>query len=255
MDRKASQNPIDDQMVHAIDKDQMNEHLQVFCQLNRLTGEKEAEVAVDYIVKKLEEYGVNHDRYWFDSYFSDPIQGKVKVIQPENDEVAAKTRSFSFPCPDGIEAEVVYDEYSKQKSLSSIEEEKWFQTFRDKIVLSWECSEDYVTKIDQAGAKGLIHIWPTKEAVIHEDTVGTIWGTPTTENVYTLPRIPVVGISYDDGIKIIEQAVADQVKVVVTTKLNVGIKHVSLPVAYIPGETETYINRRWRFKQTDVFEC
>ncbi|WP_257348305.1 M28 family metallopeptidase [Pseudalkalibacillus decolorationis] len=38
-----------------------------------------------------------------------------------------------------------------------------------------------------------------------------------------------------------EQAVAGQLKVVIATKLNVGIKHVSLPVAYIPGDTDEFI--------------
>ncbi|MFD6439950.1 hypothetical protein ACFWDG_09085 [Peribacillus sp. NPDC060186] len=47
-------------IVNAIKKDLMEEHLKVFCQLNRLTEEKEAEVAVDYIVKKLEEYSVKN---------------------------------------------------------------------------------------------------------------------------------------------------------------------------------------------------
>ncbi|MGE6613221.1 hypothetical protein ACQKFG_22355 [Peribacillus sp. NPDC076916] len=63
-------------------------------------------------------------------------------------------------------------------------------------------------------------------------------------------------VTYHEGIKLMEQAVADQLKVVMTTKLNIGIKHVSLPVAYLPGDTEEFIllsghNHSWYKGATD----
>ncbi|MED4782268.1 hypothetical protein [Brevibacillus choshinensis] len=96
-------------------------------------------------------------------YCSDPVHGEVQVIAPEGYTVRAKARSFSLHCPEGIRGVVVYDRHSKGESLPSLEEEAWLSQLSGKIVISWNYYEDYVQKLEQAGAKGLIHIWSTPE--------------------------------------------------------------------------------------------
>ena len=219
----------------------MDNLLHVFRNLHRLTGEKDAETAVDYIIKQLNEYGIKNERYRFDAFLSNPIQGELEILQPFSSLVEAKTRSFSRHCPEGVEGQLIYDKHSQNTQLTAMEEEEWLKQFEGKIVVSWHGWEDYVKKIESFGAIGLIHIWSSNENIIHEETVGPVWGTPTIENFHTLPTIPVVGIKKMDGESLIEQINQHEITARVKTKLFVGVKEVSLPAAYIPGETNEYI--------------
>jgi aminopeptidase YwaD len=230
-----------ERLLNSIDQHVLDEHVKALCRWNRLTGEKEAELAVDTIIDKLKEYGIPHERHQFEMYCSDPILGEIEVLTPEKYHIKAKARSFCLHCPDGMQGEIVYDASSQLQNLSPMEEKEWLRRMEGKIVLSWNYYEDYVQKIENAGAKGLIHIWPSPEEWIHEETVGPIWGTPTVENVHMLPKIPVVGVTYQDGMKLLAQSQNHSVMARVKTEVREGIKTVSLPIATIPGETEEYI--------------
>jgi aminopeptidase YwaD len=228
------------ELIQLINKEQLDKHVKTLTQWERLSGEKEAEIAADYILEQLNKYGVYHERYEFDSYFSDPIHGEVNVISSDIFSLKAKSRSFSLHCPEGIAGESVYDFYSEERYNSTDPIDR-YTNLQGKIVVSWNFYEDYVKKIESAGAKGLIHIWPSPEKVIHEETVGAVWGTPTIENVDQLTKIPVVGITYHDGMQLLERMQKEEIKVVVKTVVRTGIKRVSLPIASIPGKTDQYI--------------
>lgn len=226
--------------LNLIDKDLLYQHVNTLSQWERLTGEVEAEKAVDYIVEELQQHHIQHNRYQFDGYFSDPIHGQVSVIAPKKLDIRAKTRSFGLHIPEGLKGNLFYDSDSeKLRSVNGPVDR--FEKMKDKIVVSWNYYEDYVKKIENAGAIGLIHIWPSKEEAIHEETVGTVWGTPTIDNVDQLTKIPVVGINNSDGLQILKLLRDEEVTVVLKTVVKNGIKRVSLPVATIPGEMDEYI--------------
>ncbi|MGG1572519.1 M28 family peptidase [Fictibacillus sp. NRS-1165] len=227
-------------LFNLIDEKQLDRHVQTLTQWDRLSGEKEAEQAADYIAEQLKQYEIQYECHQFDGYFSDPIQGQVTVISPENFNIRAKARSYSLHCPEGIKGDVFYDIYS-EKPDSGMHPGDRYTNLKGKIVVSWNYYEDYVKKIESAGTVGLIHIWPSPEKVIHEETVGTVWGTPTIENADQLTKIPVVGITYDDGIHLIKQIQKEDIKVILKTEIQTGIKRVSLPMAAIPGNTDQYI--------------
>ncbi|MFC0272979.1 M28 family peptidase [Metabacillus herbersteinensis] len=229
-----------DGLLELIEKQQLDEHIKTLTQWERLTGEHEAEQAADYILEQLKNFGVQKERYEFDGYFSDPIHGEVIVSSSENFSINAKARSFSQHCPEGIEGEAVYDFFSEE-GYNGTDQMDRYQNFKGKIVVSWNFYEDYVKKIESAGAKGLIHIWPSPETVIHEETVGAIWGTPTIDNVDQLTSIPVVGINNHDGLHLLKRMEKEDTKVIVKTNVQSGIKRVSLPIASIPGKTDQYI--------------
>jgi aminopeptidase YwaD len=227
-------------LVNWIDKDELDKHVKVLSGLERLTGEPGAEEAVDYIITQLEQYGVPNHRYQFDGFFSDPVHGEVVVHSANPFRLKAKARSFSKHCPDGVRAAIVYDE-SSERNADKAERPHSFAHLKGKIVISWNYYEDYVKEIEQAGAIGLIHIWPSKEEAIHEETVGTVWGTPTIENKGQLTKIPVVGVNYQEGTKLLQHMKQEDVSVSLITILNEGVKNVSLPVASIAGEEEHYL--------------
>jgi aminopeptidase YwaD len=227
-------------LVNLIEKSELDKHVKILSRWDRLTGEAEAEEAVDYIINQLEQYGVDYHRYRFDGFFSDPILGVVVVHSATPFIVKAKTRSFSQHCPEGVEAELVYDQSSGEKA-NHTKLNNQFAHFKGKIVISWNYYEDYVKEIEKAGAIGLIHIWPSEEEAIHEETVGTVWGTPTIENFDQLTTLPVVGVNHRDGTMLLQHMKKENITVSLKTVLNVGVKNVSLPVASIPGEEDQYL--------------
>lgn len=229
------------QLIELMDKELLNQHVKALSAYERLTGEEEAERAVDYIVGNLQQHHIPYNRYQFDGYFSDPIHGEVFVTAPMKLAIRAKARSFGANLPHGVKGNLLYDFFSEHSTGISGPEER-YEKMKDKIIISWNYYEDYVKKIESAGAIGLIHIWPSKEKALHEETVGTIWGTPTMGTVDQLTNIPVVGINHEDGSKLLEWIKEEHsVEVVLKTEVRNSVKKTSLPVATIRGELEEYI--------------
>jgi aminopeptidase YwaD len=229
------------QLIELINKNLLDQHVKALSVYERLTGEEEAERAVDYIVENLQQHYIPYNRYQFEGYFSDPIHGEVFVTAPMKLVICAKARSFGANLPQGVKGKLLYDFFSEQSSGIRGPIER-YENMKNKIIISWNYYEDYVKKIESAGAIGLIHIWPSKEKALHEETVGTIWGTPTMENVDQLTKIPVVGITHEDGVKLLEWIKEEHsVEVVLKTEVRNSVKKTSLPVATIQGELEEYI--------------
>ncbi|SCL96083.1 M28 family metallopeptidase [Sporanaerobacter sp. PP17-6a] len=230
------------ELINGVSKKNMEDLIRYFSHLNRLTGTDDCEEAASYICNQLEHYGVSYERYEFVGYFSNPIKSVLTVFTENNKtEILSKPRSFSLNCPEGITGDLIYDSKSLDPQLCLNEERDWYLNFRGKVVLSWNFSEDYVKKIEFYGAKGIIHIWKTEEEVIHEETVGPVWGTPTLESFKWIPKIPVIGIRKADGLSLIDSVSRDDVKVLIQSLVEYKTGLVSLPVAYIPGKLDEYV--------------
>lgn len=226
----------------AISSESMKKLLEHFSSLHRLTGKPDCEKAAAYIIEQLKAYGIDCELYQFDGYFSDPIKSELTVYGEEDGTIVpSKPRSFSLNCPSGITGELIYDHSSQGAPVNKMEEKELYSRFRGKVVLSWNFYEDYVKKIEAYGAIGLVHIWPTDEKVIHEETVGPIWGTPTQDNYGWLPAIPVVGLKKEDGTGLLERVKRETVKVRLRSWVENHVAPTSLPVAWIPGKTEDYV--------------
>lgn len=220
----------------------MEKLLKSFSNLHRLTGTTDCDKAADYIIEQLKSQGIDYELHEFEGYFSNPVKSELTInIDGLVHRIPSKPRSFSLNCPEGICGELIYDNKSRNVRLSRVEEQELFSTFRGKIVLSWNFYEDYVKKIESYGAAGLIHIWPTEEKVIHEETVGPIWGTPTLDNYSLIPNIPVLGIKYEDGIKLIKTIQTQSVAVKICSWVENLVAKTRLPIANIHGKAKDYI--------------
>src|SRR5512137_1636627 len=72
--------------------------------IERVSAKEGEYKAVDYLVKKLTEYGIKNDVYEFDAYLSYPIRASLRVLSPVVKEIRAKTRAFGHPTPpEGLE--------------------------------------------------------------------------------------------------------------------------------------------------------
>lgn len=226
-----------DKLSQEIDINNMDNLLKVYSNLDRLTGTEDAELSVDYIINNLEKYNIEFKRYTIDTYFSNPLSGKIEVREPIDYLIEGKARSFGGSCPNGIEGYIIFDNECDEKR--SREELK--RCFEGKIVLSWNYYEDYVYELNKCGALGLVHISKTSEDVISEETVGAVWGTPTIENADSLFEIPVVGIGKKAGLDLVEHIKNNDVKVKIFTSLENTVRKCSLPICEIKGRSDEYV--------------
>ncbi|MEL7648937.1 MAG: M28 family peptidase [Sedimentibacter sp.] len=218
-------------------KEEMDKFLKEFSKLFRLTGNADTEKAADYIVSELKREGLSYERHVFDSYFSNPIKASVDIISGEEHSIRAKPRSFGGSFPEGVEGMLVYDTEPHRKR--TIDELK--KLFKGKIVLSYNYYEDYVNDLNRSGALGLVHICRTDNNAIFEETVGSVWGTPTMDNVGTLFSIPVVGIGRDDGSKLLNRLSSEALRVKVCTVLENAVRKCSLPICIIKGKSDDFV--------------
>lgn len=214
--------------------------LEQFQHLHRLSGSPDAERSVDILCDTLATYQIPVKRERCALYLSDPLAASVTLIDDPEWHIAAKTRSFSAHCPQGVEAELVYD----ARSLTFVAEKEfadWAATVRGKIVVADQGYEDYVQRLMRAGALGLIHIWGSAEQALHEETVGPVWGTPVPDDRLRYPALPVAAINQQQG-KILLQRLQQATHIVrLVTEVHEHVATCSLPVVEIAGETEEFV--------------
>lgn len=223
--------------IDEINIEHMEDLLKEFQHLNRLSGNSDSEKAVDYIIKELKNEGLSYQKYMFDSYFSNPVQASLDIICNKKYSIKAKPRSFGGSLPEGVEGALVYDfEFYKKRSKEQLK-----NLFENKIVLSYNYYEDYVNDLNKCGALGLVHICKASNNVIFEETVGSIWGTPTSKNVDTLFNIPVIGIGKEDGENLLEKLNGVELKVKISTALENVVRKCSLPICDIKGKSDNFV--------------
>lgn len=218
----------------------MDELLKYFATFEKLSGTEEAELAVQYIMDKLKQYGVACQKYVFDGYISNPISSRLTVIDKEC-IIDSRPRSFSKSCPEGIKGEVIFDPHSIDSTITGKERHEIYKSFENKIVLSYGYDEGYAKRIEKYGAAGLIQIWPSKEDILHEDTVGTIWGTPAMDGELFYLGIPVIAIKDSDGRKLKDMLEKEKLRVEISSTVDTKVCKVSLPVAEIRGKSKEFV--------------
>jgi aminopeptidase YwaD len=217
----------------------MRQLLEQFQHLHRLSGSADAERSVDWLCDFLHQRQIPFRREHCPLWLSDPLIGSLTLSNDPAWQCAAKTRSFSAHCPQGIEAELVYDERALA-FVPDCEQENWASRVKGKIVVAEQGFEDYVQQLMQAGAAGLVHIWGSAENALHEETVGPIWGSPVPSDVLRYPTIPVIGINQRDGKALLER-MQQPLRAQVITELREHVATCSLPIIELPGETEEFV--------------
>lgn len=228
------------QICGSVNFENMDELLRYFATFEKLSGTEGAERAVQYIMDKLNRYGIQCEKYVFDGYLSNPISSCLTVMEKEY-AIDSRPRSFSKNCPDGITGEIIFDPYSMDDTVKGKEMSEFYKGIKNKIVLSYGYDEGYAKKVEKYGAIGLVQIWPSEEDILHEDTVGTVWGTPTTDSKYFLLDIPVISIKNSDGSMLKELSRKERISVKLCSNVDTKVCRVSLPVAEIKGKSEEFV--------------
>lgn len=232
-------------VLSEVSREEAWEHVKWFANVGeKLSGTPEFERCVDYVLDKLKAYGIDATAYEFDAYLSFPktFDAELKVLEPEKRaiECIAFAQIKSTP-PEGIEGELVYVGHG------GIEDYRG-KNVKNKITLA-ELSyspprpwKNYVAGVLK-GAIGqiLINYTAPIPKVFGRGTVKSVWGNPTPETMDDVGRIPVVGISWEDGVYLKKLLEKGPVRVWMRAEATREWIRTRQPVGRIGGKEPTFV--------------
>jgi len=207
------------------------EHVRELCRFQRVSGTEGEARAVEYVVSKLNEYGVKVKVYDFDALISRPLNASVDIIYPTLKSLNAITHPFSLSTqPEGVVSELVYVGRGRQ-------EDYFYKNVDGKIVLAdGNASPEKAWIAQNNNALGIINV--SSEEVPHEMIITTIWGTPSIKTCHRIPKIHVVSVGRGDGELLKKMASEGKVLLRMSTKTETGWCRLKMPVATIEGAEE-----------------
>lgn len=225
-----------------IDYESLMETVEYFSTLSRQTGTDDGEAAADYIIKKLEQKGVSVYAHKTSCYASVPGPAKLEMTGPEEKSYYVYTDCFSAKAEE-ITGELYYDKISEKEKIWPKNQEHRYDSFKDKIILTWDLDEDFFFQAKLRGAKAVIRINFTEADEVMVYGVSKVWGVPTPETFMFTEVLPAVIIRKRDGEELIERlSKGERVEVSLTANVNNGIYEYTMPSVYIPGEeSDNYV--------------
>ncbi|NOX68941.1 MAG: M28 family peptidase [Gammaproteobacteria bacterium] len=221
-------------------REEINETLDLFATLDRISGGEDERTANAYLRRKLSEYGVAFDSYDIELFLSRPIDAGVQVLGPDSRVFDAINHAFSRSTPvEGVEGELIYigrNMTADPFDAPLIDYEEI--DVRGKIVLDDGYPAPYrAWATEQAGALAQIFINPDNQ--LHNMTVTTVWGAPTPETRHRIPNNPIVALKRPDGDGLRERLQSgEKIHVRVTGQVDTRWVPTELVVARIEGTDE-----------------
>jgi N-acetylated-alpha-linked acidic dipeptidase len=204
---------------------------------DRTAGSPGERAAMDYLDRKLAEYGVSHTKYDSRLYLSWP--GRAEVAVPGMGTIRGKTAAFAAATPaGGLSGPLLMD----AKVTRLVDQRLAFGpevAGRIPVVRGIVDTEALVLAGQHAGALAVLQIDATD--VLHEDIVTTIWGTPTPESAARLPRIPYICLTKSDGARLEAAAKAGPVTAALTAEVTRGWRVEPILVADVAGRTPDFV--------------
>jgi hypothetical protein len=192
----------------------------------RLSGSDEEAHAFDYLETTLKGFGLDVQRYQHDALISWPGTASLEVIGGPQHTVECITHSFAASTPaGGLEAEVV--DGGGGGAAPNV---------RGKIILvDGLANPTGARAAEDAGAAGAIFINPPQ---LHEMIISTVWGSPTPQDLGTLPKLVAVSVKKHDGDLLRERARAGELRVRLRAAVDTRWRKTPLLVADLPGADE-----------------
>lgn len=225
-----------------IDKSQMQLNWEKLMEIAPIhSGSPEEEKAIQYMKKKLEEYGLECRIHRFEAYLSDPKYSKLMIKSPIEMEIQSTPyRQIGSTNPEGFEEDMIY--------LSP--EEIGYADCKDKIVLcEQKTSGDwmglrngFLLRLQEMGIAGLVIIEQDDYMpnVCHQRADFSVSGNPTTENINQIHTIPaILHINNRDGQNLRKLVKKGGVRAHITSIMDTGWKLIPLLETEIKGAAES----------------
>lgn len=211
---------------------------EAFSRWERYTGSEDGEAAVDYIIKRMEEYHVPVRRETYRAYRSLPVSAMVEVLSPEKGRRYAATAAVYSGRAEKLTGEVVYDD-ADGKKLTPLENDRRFAAFRNKIVLTRSGDPDFALDAKRAGALAVLKIWAYD--IYHHWTIGSVWGTPSTEEIHQHSFLPFAELKKNDGEDLLAMVRKGPVTVSIDIEMDNRVVETTMPIARIQGKSDKYV--------------
>lgn len=208
-----------------------------FTTLVRESGSEDERIAAEYIVERLEEFGIPHQVHYPELFLSVPVDSSLEV---DGERIRAKSPSCSSSTGEnGVTAEVVYVSRNETTNVGD-----FFDFAADEsvdvngkiVLLDGMGVPKSVWAMKQRGAVGQIYINPGVD--IHWGTCTTVWGAPDLDSDPRQPKTPVININRPDGEAFLEKVKAGGVTATIRTQMNEGWFACPVIVAEIEGSIE-----------------
>jgi hypothetical protein len=223
------------QLQSEISPDEMNKILVPFNTLDRVSGSEGEARAAELLVEALKRYGIDHQVHRFSAYLSWPLAAELRVQVPEKKTLRAVTLAFSVSTPPGGlegELEFVGSPGAIFGALTASAYEG--KSLRGKIVVAdGLITPQHARLVEDLGAAGLIHINPRD--LLHEMIITTVWGTPTPETEYLIPKLPALSITHSDGEWLKQLSERGPVRAKLVTEVSTKWREIPLVVAEVQG--------------------
>ena len=209
-----------------VDPRELEQHARAIVQHRRDGGSPGESAAVDYVVKTLSADGIRVDLYEFPAYVSNPGACSLRIEGAEPRVAKCRTQALAAPSPEGgLHGRLIDVGRGRVEDYEGIDVSGKVALI-DDLPLPWG-----VKNAEDAGATGAI--FTSSSELIQELTVSPIWGTPTHENVGSLPKIPSIHINKPDGDALREAVASGPVSVTIVSEVETGFKTLRLPVATV----------------------
>lgn len=192
----------------------------------KLSGTPEEAESLNYVRARMAEYGYRTETLHHDAYISLPGAASVEV---DNRVVTAITHSFSQSSPAGGLAGTLVDvgagedaDFAKCDLRGCI------------LLVDGIATPGVALRASRAGAAGQLHVSP--HAHLHEMCISPIWGSPTAENLASLPSTVVCTIAEAEGAGLRAKLRAgERLRVVLHATVDTGWRKTPILVAELPG--------------------
>ncbi len=228
----------------------MELELDSIVQYDRLSGSPGEIAAVDYLVRTLEEEGIEVAVDTFLAFISDPVSATVAVqgtdFAPEAITVSGSgdVQNLQAPLVDlGNLGDLppFLTETGERFILDAdgptgSEEIPTYPNLQGQIALvTGQPRPGPVTQLTLMGAAGVVFVNP--EERLNDLTTTSVWGTPSLRDYHRIPTLPVAQVKRSDGDRLRSMMAAGTVQLRMSTETRTGWKPLHLAVATIPGPT------------------
>jgi hypothetical protein len=224
----------------AISADVPWELVERFADLERVSGSADEREAAEYVLDRLDEFGVSHERYDPELYLSVPESASLRTTTPEAETFdAVKTVSFSPTATVAGELQAVGGSSAESHDdLLGAELGDISDVEGAVAVLDGLLPIDAIHELDDAGAAAVIVVHP-HECEPHEGIATPIWGgAPEPGQEDLVPDVPILTVSRTVGDRLYELLETGPVEVELETETTTGWRECPVVVARIPGEAD-----------------
>lgn len=176
------------ELLAEISTENLMSYTEKISQKIRISGSREERESLEYIQKKLEDFGYETKLLEYVGYISYPVSASVTIEEPKQEGVEALgccfTPSSKFG---GIVGEVV--EGTEKDQCGKI------------VLFDGLASARKIASAKQKGAVGVIFV---QDDNLHNCPASDIWGCPEAEQLEKLPKLPAVSITRPASEKIRE---------------------------------------------------